>query len=293
MRYSFEQLEVFSQVAKSGSFSAAARRLGKTQSTISTAIANLEVDLGVALFDRRSKVPALTPAGQQLLSQAEAVLERCRVLEGHAASLGSGTEARLTLAIEVPYGALMAPLKEFAQRFAFVELDIRHPLHGDVSQLVLAGQAQLGVAIAQLGYPGEIGFSRMGDLVLTHVVGRGHPLATLGKVGFSDLHAHRRLAFRAHNQSLPTSEYLRAPQCWQAESYQALLEMARCGLGWASLPRQMIKRELAAGDLVELQLDAYPNTDWLLGVDVLWLKAAGLGPAAAWLKTRLRAHKQL
>src|SRR5262245_11895643 len=106
MRCSFEQLEVFSQVAKSGSFSAAARRLGKTQSTIRAAIANLEVDLGVALFDRRSKVPALTPAGQQLLSQAEEVLERCRVLEGHAASLGSGTEAKLTLAIEVPYGSL-------------------------------------------------------------------------------------------------------------------------------------------------------------------------------------------
>ncbi|HAH13504.1 MAG: LysR family transcriptional regulator, partial [Pantoea agglomerans] len=52
MRYSPESLEAFMQTVASGSFSAAARALGKSQSTISAAVASLEDDLGFALFER-------------------------------------------------------------------------------------------------------------------------------------------------------------------------------------------------------------------------------------------------
>jgi DNA-binding transcriptional LysR family regulator len=67
--------------------------------------------------------------------------------------------------------------------------------------------------------------------------------------------------------------------------------MTRSGIGWTTLPRQLIQRELAAGELVELQLEAYPHTDWLVGVDLLWRKTQPLGKAARWLKERLARHK--
>ncbi|MCS6036963.1 LysR family transcriptional regulator [Klebsiella pneumoniae subsp. pneumoniae] len=54
-----------SRRSTAGSFSAAARRLRKSQSTISTAIANLEADLGVTLFDRATRQPTLTPQGSR------------------------------------------------------------------------------------------------------------------------------------------------------------------------------------------------------------------------------------
>lgn len=63
MRYSPEALTAFVEAVDCGSFSAAARRLRKSQSTISTAIANLEADLGVTLFDRATRQPTLTPQG--------------------------------------------------------------------------------------------------------------------------------------------------------------------------------------------------------------------------------------
>lgn len=291
MRYSLDQLEMFALVVKTGSFSAAARRLGKTQSTVSMAIANLEADLGVALFDRGGKSPALTSAGRKLLNHAELVLERCLELESHANALLAQVEPALTVAIEVPYAPLMAPLREFAERFASVDLDIRHPSHGDVADLVLRGQADLGVAFAQPAYARDLGFAQMGKLILTHVARHDHPLAQLPHVGFAELRAHRRLVFSAHNKRLPSTEYLEATHCWQAENYLALLEMTRAGLGWTTLPRQLILRELAAGEFVELPLAAYPHTDWLVGVDLLWLKSRVPGKAGAWLKQRLQAHK--
>jgi DNA-binding transcriptional LysR family regulator len=291
MRYSLDQLEMFARVVKTGSFSAAARSLGKTQSTISIAIANLEVDWGLALFDRSSKLPVLTPAGRKLLNEAELVLERCLDLESHANNLGELVEPGLTLAIEVPYNILMPAIMDFATQFADVDLDIRHPFHGDVSELLLKGEVDLGIAFAQPAYPRDLGFSQMGKLILAHVARRDHPLAQQKSVSFAELRSHRRLVFSAHNNTLPSTEYLDSARCWQAENYLALLEMTRAGLGWTTLPRQLIRRELDEGELVELQLAAYPHTDWLVGVDLIWSKTRVLGKAGAWLKQRLQSHK--
>lgn len=291
MRYSLDQLEMFARVVKAGSFSAAARSLGKTQSTISMAIANLEVDWGLALFDRSSKLPVLTAAGRKLLNEAELVLERCLDLESHANDLGDLVEPGLTLAIEVPYNTLMPALFDFAAQFPDVDLDIRHPLHGDVSRLLLNDEVDLGVAFAQPDYPRDLGFAQMGKLILAHVARRDHPLAQRDSVSFAELRSHRRLVFSAHNDTLPSTEYLDSTRCWQAESYLALLEMTRAGLGWTTLPRQLIRRELDEGEFVELQLAAYPHTDWQVGVDLIWSKARVLGKAGVWLKRRLQEQK--
>jgi DNA-binding transcriptional LysR family regulator len=291
MRYSLDQLEMFARVVKTGSFSAAARSLGKTQSTISIAIANLEVDWGLPLFDRTSKLPVLTPAGRKLLNEVELVLERCLDLESHANDLGELVEPRITLAIEVPYSALIPAIADFATQFPNVDLDIRHPLQGKVAELLVTDEVDLGVAFAQPAYPRDLGFSQMGKLILAHVARHDHPLAKQKSVSFAELRSHRRLVFSAHNNTLPSTEYLDSARSWQAESYLALLEMARAGLGWTTLPRQLMLRELESGEFVELQLAAYPHTDWLVGVDLIWPKARVLGKAAMWLKRRLQAHK--
>jgi len=291
MRFSLDQLRMFVQAVQSGSFSAAARKLGKTQSTVSVAITNLETDLGVELFDRSNRSPILTAAGQKMLLQAEAVLERCLSLEAHADCLSEVVEPSMSLAIETPYSTVIPVLCEFEQAFPYVDLVIRNPECGDVSELVAKGEAVLGIAFSQPGYAQELEFQQLGKLIMLHVCHPQHALAKLETVSFDDLHVYRRLAFSAHADKLPSSEYLRATQLWQAESYLALLEMVRAGLGWATLPRQLIQRELSNGELVELKINAYPNTDWQVGVDLLWARQRRMNKAERWLKARLQRHK--
>lgn len=291
MQFSLDQLQTFVQAVHSGSFSAAARKLGKTQSTVSVAISNLEQDLGVELFDRSNRNPVLTQAGQKMLLQAQSVLERCLTLQAHADCLSDAIEPSVSLAIETPYNAVMPVLLEFEEAFPYVDLVIRHPVYGDVSELVAQGQAVLGIAFSQPQYPPQLEFQQMGKLIMLHVCHPAHALAKLSSVTFEDLHVHRRLASSAHAEKLPSSEYLRSTRIWQAENYLALLEMVRAGLGWATLPRQLIQRELANGELVELQLAAYPHTDWHVGVDLLWARTRKMGKAERWLKTRLQQNK--
>ena len=99
MRYSPEALTAFVETVSCGSFSAAARRLRKSQSTISTAIAHLEADLGFALFDRSSRQPTLTEEGKRVLGYVQAILSASERLDEAAISLSGETEARLTFVL--------------------------------------------------------------------------------------------------------------------------------------------------------------------------------------------------
>ena len=72
MNWTIEQLRAFVAAAEKGSFSAAARSLGRAQSVVSTHIAMLEDILGVELFDRSFRSPVLTEAGRDLLPEANA-----------------------------------------------------------------------------------------------------------------------------------------------------------------------------------------------------------------------------
>ena len=87
MTPSLEHFKALLATAETGSFSAAARRLGKAQSVVSAAIANLEIDLGLALFDRSGRYPVLTEAGAR---QVENLPDEIRTL---VIPFGSGNTA--------------------------------------------------------------------------------------------------------------------------------------------------------------------------------------------------------
>ena len=70
MQFSLEQLYAFVCAAEQGSFSAAARKLGKVQSAVSTIVSNLELDPGVELFSHEGRNPRLTTEGEALLPRA-------------------------------------------------------------------------------------------------------------------------------------------------------------------------------------------------------------------------------
>ena len=91
MQWNLDQLRVFVSVAEQRSFSAVARQQRKAQSAISSAIAMLEDDLGVSLFQRSSgRQPTLTEAGEALLEEAREVLRQCERLNGRRFSRTAG-----------------------------------------------------------------------------------------------------------------------------------------------------------------------------------------------------------
>lgn len=288
MNPSPESLQAFAQAASCGSLSAAARRLGKSQSTISEAVARLELDLGVELFERGPRRLVLTEAGTSLLAHTEEVLAASDRLARHAASLANGQEARLTLALSDAYQPKQyeARLAELDQRFPDLEFECLIAEHADVLDLVNQGRAHLGLLAAQPAYPPDIAHASVSaNAEFGLFVAQNHPLATINPVTHQDLANWRVLRLSsvaisdAPLDDLPGS----GGRCWSAPDYLLLLEMAALGFGWAALPRQLVAGH-GAGQLRELELPGWPRR---VPVDVVWSRQHELRPVAAWLLTRL------
>lgn len=84
-----QQLRYLIAVAEYGSINAAARELFATQSNLSTAIKDLEQELGVTIFTRSNRGVALTNDGTELLGYARQVIEQADMLERRYAEHGS------------------------------------------------------------------------------------------------------------------------------------------------------------------------------------------------------------
>src|SRR4051794_29760031 len=114
-----DQLRVFLAVVENKSFSGAAEVLHRAQSVVSYTIANLEAQLGFALFEKGRRRPVLTEAGRAILTDARRVDLLMRELTARAEGLTSGLEGEVSLAVDVMYpsATLVSILQAFAARF--------------------------------------------------------------------------------------------------------------------------------------------------------------------------------
>lgn len=290
MNVTLEQLRTLQAAAESGSFSAAARRLGKAQSVVSTTIANLEIDLGLTLFDRSARLPRLTPEGERILAEARQLLDQSARIESLAGELAAGVEPRLTLAIDddshLPW---LGPLLEaFAARYPLVELELLFPLLEDLPEMLQSGRAQLGISYEQLHPHPEIAVHTLGRIDMPLVVAPSHPLARLGTLTRLDLQNQRQMMVTGRRDGVERQRFRLGSQVWWVEGDLGVLELVKRGLGWASLPDFLLEEALARGELVRIEPDFIGNPS--LALELLWQRAHPLGQAGRWLREALLAR---
>src|SRR5215813_11748551 len=87
--FTLDQLRALIAVSEEGSFSAAARKLHRVQSAVSTAMANLETQLGIPLWDRATKTARLTDHGHAVVAAARKVCTEVDGLRKLAVDLGA------------------------------------------------------------------------------------------------------------------------------------------------------------------------------------------------------------
>ena len=123
---SWDDLRLVLAVARGGSLSAAARRLGVNHSTVFRRLGNLETALAVRLFDRQARGYAATAAGADLLTTAEAIEEQMIALERRLAGqdLSLSGAIRITAPDDVFEPILAGALARFRQRYPDITLEV-------------------------------------------------------------------------------------------------------------------------------------------------------------------------
>ncbi|MFY9960478.1 LysR family transcriptional regulator [Pseudomonas sp.] len=288
-QWNLEQLRLFVHVAEQRSFSAVARAQRKAQSAVSNAIALLEADLGVTLFERSSgRQPRLTEAGTALLEDARELLRQCERLDGRALALMRGQEAQLRVAQDeaMPYQPVIDSLDELAQHFPRLEVQLASGAQGDVARKLVERRADLGLLFHHERMPQALERRALGRVEMVTVCAVNHPLAQLGKVNRQQLARHRQLLIAPQQSDYPGGEPI-SPQIWRADSFYAMAELLMRGLGWAWLPRHVVQYPTYHAQMVELSCEWTPPA---LVVELVWRRDEPLGPAAQWLAERFAVH---
>ncbi len=285
-----DQLRLFLVIVRHRSLSRAAAELDLGQATVSERLKALETELGTSLFERKGRGVTLTPAGEVFKPYAERALEVLREAQDSVRGASEGNRGQVTVAVTVTAGAyLLAPaLVAFQREHPNVEVKVRSAHSWDAPGLVLDGVAQLALISGPFIHP-QVESVATFTARLALVAGKQHPRATqrftleqLAREQFfvsywgpaSQMFLERVRAAFGENQA----------GLWMELSPVELVKgMLLAGTGVSLVPEIAVRRELASGDLVALEL-ADPSVRLpLWEINLIRHKRrsvrAGLGPA--------------
>lgn len=283
-----DQLRVFVAVVEAGSFSAAARRLRRVQSAVSQAIANLEGQLGLKLWDRSRRVPVLTDQGKAVLSAARRVLTETESLFEVATTFSGGLEPRIGIAVDAifPVGALVEACRSFQRAFPAVHLTVLTETLSAVTARVLDGTCDLGIAGPAAG-AGALERQHLGRVLMIPVCAPGHPLAEVrGKIPARRAAEHVQIVLAERDTASPDQGVL-SPQTWRIADLATKHQLLLAGLGFGNMPEHVVREDLARGRLLRLRLAAWADEEHLLSLSAVHRRGVALGPAARWMLARL------
>ena len=290
-----DQLRVFLTVTETGSFAAAGRRLKRATSVISYAIANLELQLGLPLFDREStRKPQLTEAGRAVLAEARTVAHSIDALRAKVGGMLGGLEAEVSLAVSVlmPGERLVDALTAFQETFPTVSLRLNVEALGAVQSLVVAGKAALGVSVELYSNASDpLEYIAVGDVELITVAAPSHPLAQADRAAPGLARDHIQLVITDRSPLSQGQEFgVIASHTWRLSDLSAKHTLLLAGIGWGSMPAHMVQADLDAGRLVELRIPEAKHRR--LSFTAIYRTDRPPGPAGRWLIERFVAQAE-
>ncbi len=287
-----DQLRAFVTAVECGSFSAAARKLGKAQSAVSTTISNLEIDLDLALFDRRGYRPVLTDAGASVLKHAQSVLNSMDMLQGQAESLNAAVEPKFSIWVED--GLMSDRVKNLffglANRFPGLELCSELQSRQAVLQAFQTGDADVAFVCQAPRMDHIYQTLGVGFLRSVPVCHADHALAKLPSVGQEHLAQHRQIVEPTHGAQAQEDRIF-SPDIWISGSASLRHALVMEGLGWGELPVTTVEKDVLSGEMTVLNY-AFAQTSILRPVDFLTASVADQGPVMRWFTKEIATWDQ-
>ena len=199
-----QQLRYLIAISEQGSINAAAQNLYVSQSNLSTAIKDLERELGITIFTRSNRGVTLTNDGTELLGYARQVIEQADMLESRYAS-GKESQMHLSVSTQHYYFSLQAFINIAetcaGDRYDFV---LRECATGQIIDDVRTFRSEIGVlylddfnerVLTKAFHDADVEFYPLFEAKAHVFVGEHHPLSTKKLVKPDDLAPYPRYSF--------------------------------------------------------------------------------------------------
>ena len=299
-----EALLMMDAIARTGSFAAAARELGKVPSSLTYSVRQLEDALDVLLFDRRSRQARLTAAGTELLLEGRRLLEQMDAVANRVKRVATGWETQLTIAVDGVISRLT--MFELCESFYALNppsavrregasaampatlgnpgtrLRLRTEVLAGTWEALVTGQADLAIGVGLVGsVPSGVQVKELGTVGFVFAVAPHHPLAgATTPITDAELVRHRAVAVADSAQRLAplTVNLLPGQDVLTVASMQHKIEaLLRC-MGSGFVPEPMVREHIAAGRLVVKALDRSARP--LPGMGYAWRTPDAAAPGA-------------
>lgn len=289
---SLDLLRMFVAAADGGSFSAAGRRVSRSQSVVSGSIAALEAQLRVELFNRTGRRPVLTADGRPLLAAARRVLQEVEGLKAKARELAGGLEPELAIVVDVlfPQRAMTETVRAFAEAFPDTPLYLSVETLGAAVEPVLQGRCLLGVSGSFPEIRAELVREPLLDVPLVAVAAPGSPLTAMdGAVPLVAAAEEVQLVLTDRSSLTEGRDFgVIGKRTWRLADLGAKHALLKAGLGWGLMPLAMVADDLAAGSLREVRLAGIRPSELNLPMNAIYHADRPPGVAGRWLIDRLR-----
>jgi DNA-binding transcriptional LysR family regulator len=262
-----DALVMMDAIARTGSFAAAARELGKVPSALTYSVRQLEEALDVLLFDRSSRQAQLTAAGSELLHEGRRLLSEMDAVANRVRRVASGWETQLAISVEDILS--MPTIFELVQAFCEVRgskgdpsaqegpatrLRLRTDVLSGTWEALVSGQVDLAIGVSdRVANPGGIELRPLGELPFVFCVAPHHPLALATEPLTDAVLVHHRavaVADTAQRMTPMTVNLLPGQDVLTVPTMRTKLEaLLRC-LGCGFLPEPLARPHLEAGQLV-------------------------------------------
>lgn len=293
MNINQEQLIIFKTVIETGSFSAAARTLGKVPSAVSMSIANLEIDLNLSLFSRAGREPIPTPQAITLYEKTEQLLIEMNQWKQHAFALSEGLESALNIVVvsEILHIQWTDYISVLEKEFPDLQINIFSAPQEDALNMLLNQTAQLAMMFEREQLESREQFVELKREVLVPVAALHTELATFKQVRYEQILQNRQIVVASRDRSLKP-ELLFSKKYWRTDNNLSACAMIIEGLGWGILPLDMLNQNPHMHQQLKILdfLDFSPKFEYF--IDLVWSRESELGAAARFLIDHIRNSRK-
>jgi DNA-binding transcriptional LysR family regulator len=267
-----DALTMVDAIARSGSFAAAARQLGKVPSALTYSVRQLEDALDVLLFDRRSRQATLTAAGQELLDEGRRLLEQIDAVANRVKRVATGWETQLSVAVDdvISRTTMLELCESFyacttrpdaGNRDASstgtppaTRLRLRTEVMAGTWEALVTGHADLAIGVGSAReLPSGVTLRDLGPVPFVFAVAPHHPLANASEpLDDAELIRHRAVAVADSAQRLApmTVNLLPGQDVLTVSNMRTKIDAQLRSLGCGFVPESMARDHIAAGRLV-------------------------------------------
>ena len=257
-------LQTFYEVALTGSVTAAAQRIGRSQPAVSHRLRNLERELGVRLFEKVGRKLKLTHAGEKLQVECLDLMARSHGIRERVAGTEGRIAGRVTLGTHPTVGShlLVPALAKIFDKHEEIVLQLQFGFADELFRRLRVGELDLLVVIGEDESQG-LEFERVGEVSIVAVMARDQwPRTGALRITPEGLKEHRYLSFGGERDATFSAidGYAREhglveTQTPEVPHIETLRNLAATGAGYALLPEYTTRRDCADGRLVALHPD--------------------------------------